>query len=206
MNIVKAKEIATEHINIAFNISQSQRNLDYIQVYSIEAKCIMSEDPKDIAQLLEAKMIKQYNKLKILRALTLFSLTQGGLLQKDFDNLRRVFIMNYGYQEMVTLMNMQDAGLIRLKDKKDSWNWDKIKSQFNLVSEEDQDFMNPTDYSYVFSGYAPISIRIIQSILQIGGVQNFINDKKAGLLALGLTVDKIRVPPNESKFFNPEGA
>ena len=97
MNIVKAKEIATEHINIAFNVSQSQRNLDYIQVYSIEAKCIMGEDPKDIAQLLEAKMIKQYNKLKILRALCLFSLTQGGLNQKDFDNLRRVFIMNYGY-------------------------------------------------------------------------------------------------------------
>jgi len=30
MNIVKAKEIATEHINIAFNISQSQRNIDYL--------------------------------------------------------------------------------------------------------------------------------------------------------------------------------
>lgn len=114
--------------------------------------------------------------------------------------------MNYGYQEIVTLMNMQDAGLIRVRDKKDAWNWEKIKSQFNLVSEEDQDFMNPTDYSYVFSGYAPISIRIIQSIIQQGGVQNFINDKKAGLLALGLTLDKIRVPPNEQKFFNPEGS
>lgn len=97
MNIVKAKEIATEHINIAFNISQSQRNIDYLQIYSLEGKCIMGEEIKDIAQQLEAKMIKGYNKMKVLRAMCLFSLTQGGLTQKDFDNLRRVFIMNYGY-------------------------------------------------------------------------------------------------------------
>lgn len=30
MNVVKAKEIATSHINVAFSISQSQRNLDYL--------------------------------------------------------------------------------------------------------------------------------------------------------------------------------
>lgn len=82
-------------------------------------------------------MVKQYNKLKILRALCLLSLTQGGLTEKDFINLRRVFIMNYGYQEMITLMNMQDAGLIKIKDRKDNWNWEKIKSAFNLVSEEE---------------------------------------------------------------------
>ena len=48
-----------------------------------------------------------------------------------FDSLRRVFIMNYGYQEIVTLMNLQDSGLLRLKDKKApgyiDWNWEKIK-------------------------------------------------------------------------------
>ena len=83
-------------------------------------------------------MIKQYNKLKILRAMCLFSLTQGGLQQKDFDNLRRVFIMCYGYSEIITLMNLQDAGLFRVKEKKDVWNWEKIKSTFNLVSEDEQ--------------------------------------------------------------------
>jgi hypothetical protein len=30
MNVVKAKEIATSHINIATHITQSQRNLDYL--------------------------------------------------------------------------------------------------------------------------------------------------------------------------------
>ena len=57
----------------------------------------MGEDPKEIAQVLETKMVKKYDKIKILRAIVLFSLTQGGLSQRDFDQLRRVFIMNYGY-------------------------------------------------------------------------------------------------------------
>ena len=39
--------------------------------------------------------------------------------------------MNYGYQEIVTLMNLSDAGLFKLKDKKAAgyfdWNWQRIK-------------------------------------------------------------------------------
>ena len=47
MNVVKAKEIATSHINVAMHVSQSQRNLDYLQVYKMEGACIMAET-KDI--------------------------------------------------------------------------------------------------------------------------------------------------------------
>jgi hypothetical protein len=97
MNIVKAKEIATSHINLAFSISQSQRNQDYLDIYAMEGKCIMGDDLKIVVQQLEAKMIKQYNRVKILRALVLLSLSQGGLQQKEFDHLRRCFVMNYGY-------------------------------------------------------------------------------------------------------------
>jgi hypothetical protein len=57
----------------------------------------MSFDLKQIAMNLEAKMTKQYNKMKVLRAMCLYSTTQGGLQKADYDNLRRVFIMNYGY-------------------------------------------------------------------------------------------------------------
>ena len=33
--------------------------------------------------------------------------------------------MNYGYQELITLMNLQDAKLLRVKDKK--FDWSKLK-------------------------------------------------------------------------------
>ena len=103
-------------------------------------------------------------------------------------------------------MNLQDAGLIKLKEKRDNWNWEKIKTTYNLVSEDEpDDFENPKDFSYVFSGYAPISVRLIQMILDLGGVKNLMDERKGSLQLLGLTPDKLKVPPNEDKFFNPAG-
>jgi hypothetical protein len=59
-NIVKAKEIATSHINVAYYITNSMRNLDYNQIYKIEGQCIVNESKviKDIPRILEAKMTK----------------------------------------------------------------------------------------------------------------------------------------------------
>ena len=36
MNIVKAKEVITSHINISYSIAQRQRNFDYLHVYKLE--------------------------------------------------------------------------------------------------------------------------------------------------------------------------
>lgn len=51
--------------------------------------------------------------------------TQSGMKKEDFDSLRKNFIQNYGYEEIITMMNLQDAKLFRVKDKKLDWN--KIK-------------------------------------------------------------------------------
>ena len=108
MDVVNAKKVTTCHINMALHIAQTMRDMDYQQVYAIEQKCIMADkdEMKYISQAIEAKIVKQHNKMKVLRAMCIYCTTQGGLVKADFDNLRRVFVMNYGYQEMVTLMNL----------------------------------------------------------------------------------------------------
>ena len=66
-------------------------------------------------------------------------------------------------------MNLQEAGLLKEKNKKSvgyfDWNWQKIKDTFSLVN-EDQNLASPTDISYVFNGFAPISVRVIELVLQ----------------------------------------
>ena len=63
-------------------------------------------ETKDAPNGLLPKMAKQYKKMKILRVMALLSTTAGGVDQKTFDFMRRMFIASYGYQEIVTLMNM----------------------------------------------------------------------------------------------------
>mmetsp|Transcript_12718 Transcript_12718/g.21434 ORF Transcript_12718/g.21434 Transcript_12718/m.21434 type:complete len:99 (+) Transcript_12718:1349-1645(+) len=86
--------------------------------------------------------------------------------------------MNYGYEHMVTFMSLQDAGLFKIRDKKApgyfDWNWNKIKEQFKLVNEE-VNHKSPSDISYVFNGYAPISIRLIELILEHQGLSKIMN-------------------------------
>ena len=79
MNIAKGKDVLTHHINLAYYVNTQMKNLDYQHCYSLEQKIILGEDLKAIQQTLENKMIKQYNRDRILRLLCLFSVTQSGL-------------------------------------------------------------------------------------------------------------------------------
>jgi len=64
-------------------------------------------------------------------------------------------------------MNLQEAGLFKVKNSKSdfTWDWEKIKSTFNLVDTLDIDgkvvenaSLAPIDYRYVHNGYAPLSV------------------------------------------------
>lgn len=79
-------------------------------------------------------MVRKYNMYTVLRLMTLLSTTNSGLKQAEFDQLRRAFIMCYGYQEVATILNLQDSRLLKVRDRK--FEWDKIKSELNLVNEE----------------------------------------------------------------------
>jgi Sec1 family len=125
MNIAKRKELLDYHINMASHIRTSQMDLDFIQLCSLEQSIIMGADFKDLMPKLESKMCRQYNIETILRLVSLLSVTKSGLDPKDFDYLRKTFLMCYGYQEIPTLMNLQDAKLVRPKDK--VFDWAKIK-------------------------------------------------------------------------------
>ena len=116
--------------------------------------------------------------------------------------------MNYGYQEMVTLMNLQDAGLFKQKlDKKQQgyfdWNWNKIKETFNLI-DENMNRKAPQDFSYVYNGYAPISVRLIEFFIEHKGLTSML--QKNWLKLVGLTPETVKIPVGEHKFFNPPAA
>jgi len=115
--------------------------MDYKQLYRLEQKCILGLDNKDtyktIIHDIEAKIIKMYDKIHILRALCIFSIINGGLDQEDFDYLRKAFIMHYGHHHIVTLMNLEDAGILKAKNpNKDIQSFSRIDDTFNLFNEK----------------------------------------------------------------------
>jgi len=104
--------------------------------------------------------------------------------------------MNYGYQETVTLMNLQDAGLFKIKDKKApgyiDWNWFKIKQDLKLV-DDNCNLKQPDNVSYVHNGLAPISVKLIEKILETKGLSSLLPILKM----IGQTEDKLSIPKAE---------
>ncbi|XP_022765445.1 vacuolar protein-sorting-associated protein 33 homolog isoform X3 [Durio zibethinus] len=77
----------------------------------------------------------------------------------------RELLHSYGFEHMATLNNLEKAGLFKRQESKS--NWLTVKRALQLVV-EDTDTANPNDIAYVFSGYAPLSIRLVQHAVRSG--------------------------------------
>lgn len=106
MNVAQAKQLIDSHVNVAMEIKERQKSIDYMQCFRMEHTIIQGCNVKEILTSLEAKMTRKYNMYTVLRLMTLLSTTNSGLKQAEFDQLRRAFIMCYGYQEISTILNL----------------------------------------------------------------------------------------------------
>lgn len=65
---------------------------------------------------------------------------------------------------MLTLSNLERAGLLKVQGNR---SFPALRKTLNLMSGEVNE-LNPQDISYVFSGYAPLSVRLVQTLVGPG--------------------------------------
>ena len=85
MNIAQSKQLIDSHVNVAMEIKERQKNIDYQQCFRMEHTIISGCNVKEILTSLEAKMTRKYNMYTVLRLMTLLSTTNSGLKQAEFD-------------------------------------------------------------------------------------------------------------------------
>ncbi|XP_031092487.1 vacuolar protein-sorting-associated protein 33 homolog [Ipomoea triloba] len=155
----------TRHINLAQHLTQFTSKPSFLGRLDMEHTMVESESYDICMEYIEEMIHKQEPLLNVLRLLILFSITNSGLPKRNFDYLRRELLHSYGFEHIATLNNLEKAGLFRKQDSKS--NWITIKRALQLVV-EDTDTANPNDISYVFSGYSPLSIRLVQHAIRSG--------------------------------------
>ncbi|AQK96096.1 Vacuolar protein-sorting protein 33 [Zea mays] len=77
----------------------------------------------------------------------------------------REILHSYGFEHMHLLYNLEKAGLLKRQESRS--NWVGITRALQLIVDVN-DTANPTDISYIFSGYAPLSIRLVQHAVRSG--------------------------------------
>jgi len=118
-------------------------------------------------EYIEECINKQEPLVKVLRLMCLFSLTNNGLSEKQFNFLRKEILQTYGYKYLFILENLTKLGLFKQSVTLARNNpYERLRREMNLIIEEMNE-QDPQDIAYVYSGYAPISIRLIEKALQL---------------------------------------
>lgn len=157
-------EIA-RHVNLAQHLQTFTCKPSFHARLDIEQTLLEMQNFDICFEYIEEMIHKQEPIINVLRLLVLFSITNNGLPKKNFDYLRREILHSYGFEHMSTLYNLEKSGLFKKQETRS--NWLAITKALQLISDE-TDTANPNDISYIFSGYAPLSIRLVQHAIRSG--------------------------------------
>lgn len=137
-------------------------------------------DPSSEHDTIEELIARDLPLPVILRLLCLESSLSGGLRPRDLDNFKRQILHNYGYQHLLTLDALEKMQLLQTRTSANvlsipnplgaaadggKTNYAYLRKVFRLIVEEVNE-QDPNDISYVYSGYAPLSVRLVQCIIQ----------------------------------------
>ncbi|CAI7884893.1 unnamed protein product [Closterium sp. NIES-53] len=155
----------TRHTNLAGHISQVTNRPAFGALISTEQAILEARSIDSACEYIEDAMAQGHPMSTVLRLLALVSLTNGGIPKARFDHLRREFLQAYGFLHVFSLDNFERAGLIKRQEGRSTWA--AVKRSLRLIVDDDDD-ANPRDIAFTFSGYAPLSVRLLQQAIQPG--------------------------------------
>mmetsp|Transcript_5735 Transcript_5735/g.8136 ORF Transcript_5735/g.8136 Transcript_5735/m.8136 type:complete len:433 (+) Transcript_5735:1-1299(+) len=153
----------TNHIHLAELVKQNTQEPAFRERWQTERSMLEGESCYDT---LEELIACQYPPYRLLKLLCLQSICGGGLKSAKYDSLRRDIVQTYGYEFLFVLNNLEKVGLLRRRETiwDSSSPFNTLRKSLILINAE-VNTVEPDDISYVSSGYAPLSVRLIQSAM-----------------------------------------
>ncbi|KAK1236705.1 Vacuolar protein-sorting-associated protein 33 [Marasmius sp. AFHP31] len=119
----------------------------------------------------------------VVRLACLASITAGGIKNKVLENIKREILQAYGYNFLPLLLSLSTPSLPVLLSNPPPANppelaaaakfpFSALRKSLRLLIDDDAESLSgvENDISFVYSGWAPISIRLVQCVAQKGGV------------------------------------
>jgi len=131
----------------------------------IEQQCLQSGQETEIHKYIEECILQREPIEKVLRLLSLLSLTHDGLKKVQFDQYRKDILQVYGFEYAFALNNLVKIGLLTCETGNKTFA--RLRKELKLIVADVNDTaVNPDDIAYTYSGYAPLSVRLIQQTLK----------------------------------------
>ncbi|KAK9475410.1 Sec1-like protein [Dipodascopsis tothii] len=155
------------HTNLAEEIVSRTQNDIFNKCLEIQQNLVASGlDTLTLHESLEDLVSKFVSIKTVLRLVCLECLVNGGMKEKDLAFFKKEILQSYGYEHILTFDNLAKMGLIYPRGKAtNGLQFAPLRRLLRLVV-DDVDEQNPNDIAFVYSGYAPMSVRLVQCVLQ----------------------------------------
>lgn len=178
------------HTSLAEEIQKITRTETFSQMLEIQQNLLAGSDPAGFHENIE-ELISRDTPLKtVLRLLCLESCLNNGIRSRDLESFKRQILQAYGFQHILTLANLEKLGLLLPRESHRGYlnpiagsagqtatDWNAVRKGLKLWVDEVQE-ADPNDTAYVFSGYAPLGVRLVQVILQKSYLYNLVNNPR----------------------------
>ncbi|EAU38116.1 hypothetical protein ATEG_01359 [Aspergillus terreus NIH2624] len=166
------------HTNLAEEIMRNTRSDLFRKILEVQQNNAAGTDPTYQHEAIEELIARDVPLKTILRLLCLESCMSGGLRPKDLEHFKRQIVQAYGYQHILTFNALEKMELLQPRSSAtmmllpttgsqtgSKTNYNYLRKNLRLVVEEVSE-QDPNDIAYVFSGFAPLSVRLVQCVLQ----------------------------------------
>ncbi|KAJ9157346.1 Vacuolar protein sorting-associated protein 33A [Pleurostoma richardsiae] len=168
------------HTGLAEEIIKYTRTDEFSKLLEVQQNLAAGADPSSQFDAIEELIARDTPLPEVLRLLCIYSCISGGIKTKEFEHFRRLILEGYGYQHLLTLHNLEKLQLFLSRSSPlasmipipgaigaagTKTNYTYLRKQLRLIVDEVNEH-DPNDIAYVYSGYAPLSIRLVQCILQ----------------------------------------
>lgn len=168
------------HTGLAEEIMKHTRTDQFSRLLEIQQNLAAGAEPSSQHDAIEELIARDAPLTEVLRVLCLESCIAGGIKPKELEGFKKMILQAYGYQHLLTLDALEKlqlllsraspmASMIPMTGATSSTgtktNYTYLRKALRLIVDEVNEH-DPNDIAYVYSGYAPLSVRLVQSILQ----------------------------------------
>lgn len=168
------------HTGLAEEIMKHTRTDQFSRILEVQQNLAAGADPSSQHGAIEELIARDAPLPEILRLLCLESCMAGGIKPSALDGFKKMILQAYGYQHILTLDALEKLQLLLSRTSPmavmipmsgasaqtgTKTNYTYLRKQLRLIVDEVNEH-DPNDIAYVYSGYAPLSVRLVQCILQ----------------------------------------
>ena len=177
------------HTSLAEEIMKITRSDTFLRVLEVQQNLLAGSDAGSMHENIEELISRDVPLKTVLRLLCLENCLSNGLRQRDLETFKRQILHAYGFQHILTLANLEKMGLFVPREShrrylnpitgaagQTATDWNAVRKTLRLWVDEVQE-TDPNDVAYVFSGYAPLSVRLVQCVLQKSYLQTFVTSR-----------------------------